>query len=198
MSTTSAPEQAMRLYDKDARRLYINANERARFLAACKRAMMPRRCLGLTLLYTGCRISEALALTPRDIQFASRVITYRTLKRRRRDVFREVPIPQELADVLQGYANQTQPDAPLWQHRNRPLNRSTAYRWIKRLMAEAEITGVQACPKGLRHGFGIHALNASIPLNLLQKWMGHAEMSTTAIYADASGMEERGIAERMW
>ncbi|MEJ8562312.1 tyrosine-type recombinase/integrase [Yoonia sp. GPGPB17] len=77
-------------------------------------------------------------------------------------------------------------------------NRSTAYRWIKRLMADANIRGVQACPKSLRHGFGIHALNASIPLNLLQKWMGHADLSTTAIYANASGAEERGIAERMW
>jgi hypothetical protein len=33
---------------------------------------------------------------------------------------------------------------------------------------------------------------------MLQKRMGHAYMGTTAIYADASGVEEMPIAERMW
>jgi len=37
-----------------------------------------------------------------------------------------------------------------------------------------------------------------IPLNMVQKWLGHAELSTTAIYADAVGAEEQEIASRMW
>ena len=65
-------------------------------------------------------------------------------------------------------------------------------------MVEADIEGVQACPKGLRHGYGIHAIQCGVPLNLLQRWMGHADMSTTAIYANAIGAEEMAIAERMW
>jgi len=32
----------------------------------------------------------------------------------------------------------------------------------------------------------------------LQKWLGHAQLSTTAIYANAIGKEEQDIAARMW
>jgi integrase/recombinase XerD len=53
-------------------------------------------------------------------------------------------------------------------------------------------------PKGLRHGFGVNAIQCGVPLNLLARWMGHANMKTTAIYADATGPEERQIAARMW
>jgi hypothetical protein len=37
-----------------------------------------------------------------------------------------------------------------------------------------------------------------VPLNLLQRWLGHVSMKTTAIYADAVGREEYEIAARMW
>jgi integrase/recombinase XerD len=50
----------------------------------------------------------------------------------------------------------------------------------------------------LRHGYGIAAVDKGIALNMLQKWLGHSQMSTTAIYADATGEEERNIAARMW
>ena len=39
---------------------------------------------------------------------------------------------------------------------------------------------------------------AHIPLNMLQKWMGHADMKTTAIYANAVDEEEAGLAAKMW
>ena len=39
---------------------------------------------------------------------------------------------------------------------------------------------------------------SGVPLNMLQKWLRHAQLSTTAIYADAVGKEEQDIARRMW
>ncbi|MBC8270137.1 MAG: tyrosine-type recombinase/integrase [Rhodospirillaceae bacterium] len=65
-------------------------------------------------------------------------------------------------------------------------------------MAKAGIVGVHACPKGLRHGFGVSALQKAVPLNMVRKWLGHSRLSTTAIYADAMGDEEREIATRFW
>ena len=65
-------------------------------------------------------------------------------------------------------------------------------------MRAAEVSGPAATPKGLRHSFGIAALTAAIPLTMIQKWMGHSDILTTAIYLDASGTEERRIAFRMW
>lgn len=48
------------------------------------------------------------------------------------------------------------------------------------------------------HGFGVNAVQSGVPLSLVQKWLGHAQLSTTAIYANAIGPEEYAIAERMW
>ena len=31
-----------------------------------------------------------------------------------------------------------------------------------------------------------------------QRWLGHAQLSTTAIYAEAIGQEEQEIAARIW
>jgi hypothetical protein len=39
---------------------------------------------------------------------------------------------------------------------------------------------------------------SGVPLNLVQHWLGHAHLSTTAIYADATSAEGKHIAERMW
>jgi integrase/recombinase XerD len=36
-----------------------------------------------------------------------------------------------------------------------------------------------------------------IPLNLVQKWLGHAQLSTTTVYANAVDAEEKDIARQM-
>ena len=41
---------------------------------------------------------------------------------------------------------------------------------------------------------GVACIEKGIPLNLVQRWLGHARLTTTAIYADAVGEEERHIA----
>ena len=200
MIETSDHPSRMRLHDRVQRRLYINAAERARFCEAAREEPQAIGSFARVLLYTGCRISEALALTPDAIQPELGIITFRTLKRRRQDIYREVPIPMDLASELARHHRMTATfsGAPLWAHDGQRLSRVTAYRWIKAVMQSAGIKGTQACPKGLRHGFGIHAIRCGVPLNMLQKWMGHASMSTTAIYANAIGAEERAVAARMW
>jgi integrase/recombinase XerD len=65
-------------------------------------------------------------------------------------------------------------------------------------MAAAALQGLFATPKGVRHGFGVKAVTSKVPLNMTQKWLGHARIATTAIYTDAIGPEEQKIAERMW
>ena len=70
---------------------------------------------------------------------------------------------------------------------------------VKDVMKQAGITaGLHATPKGLRHGFGLHAIRCGLPLNLVQRWLGHSSMTTTAIYLQAMGQEEREFAARMW
>ena len=79
-----------------------------------------------------------------------------------------------------------------------PVSGMTGWRAAHAVMQAAGVDGPQASPKGLRHGFGATAVSAGIPLNLVQKWLGHAQLITMAIYADAVGAEEKDIARRMW
>ena len=65
-------------------------------------------------------------------------------------------------------------------------------------MADAGIRGPQASPKGLRHGFGVAAVQAGVPLNLIQRWLGHASLETTSIYTQVIGDEERALADRIF
>ena len=66
-------------------------------------------------------------------------------------------------------------------------------------MAAADLPpGPRLSPKGLRHSYGVHAITSGVPLNMLQRWLGHAMVETTAIYADAVGEEQQAIAARMW
>ncbi|MCC6946392.1 MAG: site-specific integrase [Bradyrhizobiaceae bacterium] len=186
------------LYTPSGQRKYLTAEERRRFLEAVHRCERPELgTLCLTLAYTGCRISEALALTRASVAIDSGFIAVRSLKKRSRTiVVREIPVPASLLNLLEmthGVAD-GRPDAKLWT-----LSRSRAWHLVKGVMKQAGIAaGPHATPKGLRHGFGLHAIRSGVPLNLVQRWLGHARMETTAIYLQAMGHEEREIAARMW
>ena len=90
----------IQLYDAHGRRLYLSAAERDAFLDAATHADRPLRTLCSVLYYTGCRISEALALIARRIDLHDQTIIFESLKKRRRGVYRAVPVPPSLLDTL--------------------------------------------------------------------------------------------------
>ena len=47
-------------------------------------------------------------------------------------------------------------------------------------------------------GEGLIGVKKGMPRNLEPRWLGHAQLATTAISADAAGEEERHIAARLW
>src|SRR4051794_8744446 len=91
---------AMRLHDARGKRLYLTAEERVAFLAAAAKAARPVRTPCGVLHTTGCRVSEALALTPERVDLAGEALVFETLKKLRRGVFRAVPVPPGLLDQL--------------------------------------------------------------------------------------------------
>ena len=74
----------------------------------------------------------------------------------------------------------------------------TGYRYLCSIMDSAKIFGMQATPKGLRHGFAVAALETGVPLNLVQRWLGHSKLETTAIYTFVVGKEELDYAKKIW
>ncbi len=180
------------LFDNHGARKYVCGGEWRRFLDAAAHMAAPSRTFCDLLAYTGCRISEALALTPQRLDPETGCVIFLTLKRRAR-VFRAVPIPPELMVALRKLARGAAPDARLWS-----WSRQTGWRRVKTAMAAAGITGAQATAKGLRHGFGIANAEENIPAGITRRWMGHARLETTAIYQHAVGQEERAFAKRIW
>lgn len=180
------------VYDEEARRKYLNAAEGKRFLAALSELPHDRAIFCRVLHLTGCRISEALELTSERVDLADGVLRIRSLKKRKAKVYRRVPISKELQKSLLELAS-SPPNQRIFN-----FSRPTGWRVIKQAMEFAKIEGVQATSKGLRHGFGVRCAMAKIPLNLIQKWMGHSSPETTAIYLDIMDDEERQFIQKTW
>jgi integrase/recombinase XerD len=197
---TSPPSAGMALHTKDGARKYLTAGERDAFLHAAEQEDRQVRTLCMTIAYAGCRLSEALALTVDRVDLAAGVLVIKTLKRRR-TIHRAVPVPPALLDALDMVHGVRELQARrdkgreirLW-----PWCRMTGWRAVHAVMTTAGITGPHACSKGLRHGFGVRAISEGISLNMVQKWLGHAHITTTVVYTDAVGEEEQSIAAKMW
>ncbi|WP_375414125.1 tyrosine-type recombinase/integrase [uncultured Bradyrhizobium sp.] len=187
------------LYARDTQRKFLNDGERRRAIAATAALPNDRALFVQVLAWTGARVSEVLALTPRSFQIENGFVTIVTLKRRKFFV-REVPIPDDLLTALERFfglaslqCDENAGAQPLW-----PICRMTAWRSVKTVMRAARIVGPQASPKGFRHAFGHAHCRIRTPLHVIQGWMGHARLSTTAIYMGLSSAEERVFAERLW
>jgi integrase len=191
----------MRLYDDNGQRKYLTPEEREVFLKAAEVAPREVRTFCGTLVHTGCRISEALELTADRVDIKAGVLVLESLKRRRRGVYRRVPVPPAFLDTLNLVHNLQ--SVKRRKDRGKGVRlwdwcRTTAWTRVCEVMEAAGIAGPHATPKGLRHAFGIKGVGSQVPLNMVQRWLGHAELSTTAIYADAVGAEAKQIAQRMW
>lgn len=186
------------LYNHRGCRKYLTEAEGARFLRAAATLDPVGELLCLVLYWSGCRISEALELTSDRIDRDGGRLVFRTLKQHRSktsgerpEKFRAVPVPSEVIRKADGLGRSY--GQKLW-----PWGRQAAWRRIKVAMSVAMVAPSAACPKGLRHHFGIMAASARVPPSLIQRWMGHAKLETTMIYLDVVGGEEREFAARMW
>ena len=189
------------LFDESGNRKYLTPEEREKFYQATADVPKDWRMFGLMIYFTGCRLSEALNIKVKDIDFSGGAVTIGTLKQRKSGVYRQVPLSD---DYLRSLDNSF--DLRILQKKNSKTRNQFIWGWsrrhgyqvIKKIMDKAELEGVYAMPKGLRHAFAIACLDKGLPLNMVQKWLGHSSIETTAIYANAVGKEERKLAAKLW
>lgn len=182
------------VFNRYGQRKYLTSSEVDSFVRSAKATSIEVQSFCWMLAFSGCRISEALSMTRDSIDFEAKHVIIRCLKKRGKRVFRAIPLPPDYLKLLRRWLGQDrQGTALLW-----PWSRMTGYRRICEVMQAAGVRGSYATPKGLRHAFGVRAIQASVPLTLVQRWLGHADIKTTAIYTGAMGPEEREIAARMW
>ena len=157
------------------------------------------------LLFTGARLSEISNIQLKHLDFSNKTVAIRSLKLRKKGVFRELPLPDLVLSQLHHYLLNTlsikvslyakelkSEHRRLWRFSTR-----SASRYVKHAMDKAEIVGVKASALGLRHGFAVEAVT-KVPITLVKRWLGHTHLETTEIYLNVVGLEERIMAERMW
>jgi integrase/recombinase XerD len=182
-----------RLYDQSGNRKYLNPAERFLFYETVEGAEdLAHKSLCMVLIYTGCRISEALNLRLENIDQSEKALVFKTLKQRGEERTRALPVPDELIDLLLQQAASGL-GSRVWK-----FTRWTGWRIVKKYMALAELDGAKGTPKGLRHAFAIDNLTEEVPLTAISKWLGHTNIDTTKIYLDFIGPDERALAGRAW
>ena len=181
------------LFDAEGRRKYLTKTELASFLKAAESLSPKERSFCQALMNTGGRLSEVLALRKQEVDSVQKTITIRSLKKRDKKHFRSIPISAEMLSTLDNIFDVRRGKAAdrLWD-----VTERTANRWVMKAMVAAGLD--HHSPRSLRHSFGVSAVMHGVPLTTIKKWLGHADIKTTAIYTNAMGDEERGLAERMW
>jgi integrase len=81
------------LFHLDGSRKYLTQDERTAFLTAAAQFPHDVRSFCHVLTYTGCRLAEALALSADRVDLRASRLTFETLKKRKRGVYRTVPVP---------------------------------------------------------------------------------------------------------
>jgi integrase/recombinase XerC len=140
----------------------------------------------LLLLYgSGLRISEALALTPKDVPTAGRDVLHICGKGGRERLVPVLPVTQAaIARYVQLCAYPLQPNGPLFLGaKGARLSPRIVQKLMEGLRASLGLPET-ATPHALRHSFATHLLSAGADLRQIQELLGHASLSTTQAYTE--------------
>jgi integrase len=196
-----------RLFDEQGRRLFFNHEERAAFLKAADKAVDTRRTFCGLLHDTGCNLTEALTLTPAQIDFAARTVILQGTTPR--GTTSSAPSPS--STPLLRFSTRRITSAALKPPRRRiclfwPQDIKTMREKVNRVIRAAGIAGgPHAQPKGIRYGFLVDAIRCGIILTRAEKWMGYSHTNSLGHYVDQLAQyapelvgDERGDASLMW
>ena len=141
-----------------------------------------------TLLETGARVSEFVALRIGDVSLAERVITIEDGKGGKR---REVPIRPELARLLALHIGRRRA-GPLFVSRqktkgglSRVYTRQRVGQVVRGVAIGAGITK-RIYPHLLRHTVATRLLALGMDITDVQRFLGHDDIGTTRLYAETS------------
>jgi site-specific recombinase XerD len=155
--------------------------------AACSRRAptgIRNRALLAVLFRSGLRISEALALYPKDLDPAGRSL--RVLHGKGNKA-RTAPLPTDAADAIDRWLECRKRLRLTGRHplfctlKGEPLWDSYVRSLCKRLAMKA---GVQkrVHPHGFRHGWAVGQVESGTSLPVIQLLLGHSSLATTATY----------------
>jgi len=156
--------------------------EETRLIAHAYRMKGERGLFIKTLFQTGARVSEFVNIKVEDVFFEEQMILITKAKGGKS---RYVPILPELAQELRTHLGQ-RTVGYLFE-----TNRATCYssrriqQIVKETATQAEITK-HVYPHLLRHSVATTLLERGMPIEQIQKFLGHSKLETTQLYAESS------------
>jgi integrase/recombinase XerC len=145
----------------------------------------------LELLYaSGLRVSEAVGLDLRSVNFGDSMLLVRGKGRKERIVPFGSKAKQSLEEYLPGrerilWENKTHSAALFLNARGRRLTTRSVDRLVKSYVRSFG-PNVRVSPHSLRHAFASHLLTEGADLRAIQEMLGHSSLSTTQKYTQVS------------
>jgi len=155
--------------------------------AACSRRAptgIRNRALLAVLFRSGLRISEALALYPKDLDPVGGSLR---VLHGKGDKARTAPLPTDAAEAIDRWLDARRKlgitaRRPLFcTLRGEALWNSYVRTLCKRLAAKAGVEK-RVHPHGFRHGWALGQVQAGVSLNAIQALLGHRSLHTTSVY----------------
>ncbi len=155
----------------------------------------------LELLYaTGIRVSELISLDEEHINLEMGFI--RCVGSGGKE--RIIPLGRMAADALRAYADsarghfvkpQREEQSLFLNHLGTRMTRQGFWKIIKKYARESGITK-DIAPHTLRHSFAAHLIENGADLRAVQEMLGHADISTTQVYAQVTKARMKDVYDR--
>lgn len=159
------------------------------------------RALLLLLYNTGARISEALAIRPRDLQFG-RPFQVQLLGKGRKE--RICPLWSETVTALRSIPINVDSDERVFlSMRGTALTRDgAAYILAKHVRRASEtrpaLRGRRVTPHILRHSCAVALAQAGVDISVIRDYLGHASIATTSRYLHTNLKMKREVLQAFW
>ncbi len=178
-----SPYRKFKLKDKKTNRDFLTADELDQMRdhdLSNNQSLDKVRDFFLFSCYTGLRFNDALSLKMDDIVSADQGIRFISIKMHKTDDFVMIPLISEAQAIIEKYNEH--PDREVLDFILPRISNQKVNSYLKTL---ADIVGIKKTITHhvARHTFATQALNRGIPIEVVQKLMGHTDIQTTQIYA---------------
>jgi len=159
---------------------------------ATDRYALRDRALLETLYATGCRASEVVNLTIRDVNLEAAFLKCNGKGNKQR----VVPLGQPAIRSIRGYLAEgraaSHADYLFLSRTGKPLGRIVLWTIVKKYCRRAGLSAAVS-PHTLRHSFATHMLAGGADLRAVQELLGHASIATTQHYTHVDSSRLRAI-----
>jgi integrase/recombinase XerD len=160
----------------------LSREEERKLIAHAYRVQGTRGLLIKTLFQTGARVSEFVNIKADEVFFEEQMIL---ISKSKGGKSRYVPILTQLAQELRTHLGHRTTGYLFETVQNTQYSPRRIQQIIKETAADAQITK-RVYPHLLRHSVATTLLERGMPIEQIQKFLGHSKLETTQIYAESS------------